>query len=193
MLVNSPSWTIDSPFSTPDTTPPVISNVTAGNITSSGVTITWTTDESATSQVEYGTTTAYGSSTPLDAALVTNHSQMLNSLTANTLYNYRVISTAAAGNQTVSDNFTFTTTAPDDTASAKGEWSSVMNWPLVAVHMIPLHTGDVLMWDGWELNGTSSARLWNPTTQTFTNVPNQTSEIFCAGHAMLANGQQLVI
>ena len=54
-----------------DTTPPVISAVAASGITSSGVTITWTTDEAATSQVEYGLTTSYGSTTTLDTNLVT--------------------------------------------------------------------------------------------------------------------------
>src|SRR5207253_178426 len=47
----------------PDTTPPTITSVTASNITTSGATITWTTNEASDSQVEYGTTTAYGSQT----------------------------------------------------------------------------------------------------------------------------------
>ena len=51
---------------TPDTTPPAISNVTAGSLLSTGATITWATDEAADTQVEYGTTAAYGSSTTLN-------------------------------------------------------------------------------------------------------------------------------
>src|SRR6266498_2816164 len=91
-------------------TVPVISNVAAGGITSSSATITWTTNELADSQVEYGTT-GYTQSTALNPALVTAHSQGLSGLTAGTLYHYRVKSRDAAGNLAVSGDFTFTTDA----------------------------------------------------------------------------------
>ncbi len=42
-----------------DTTAPTISGRTATNITGSSAQITWTTNEAATSQVEYGLTTSY--------------------------------------------------------------------------------------------------------------------------------------
>jgi RHS repeat-associated protein len=93
----------------PDTTAPVISNVAAAGITATTATITWTTDENSDSQVEYGTTTAYGQSTTLNPALVTAHSQVLSGLTAGTLYYYRVKSKDAAGNLAVSGDFSFTT------------------------------------------------------------------------------------
>ncbi|HYF48276.1 MAG TPA: fibronectin type III domain-containing protein [Planctomycetota bacterium] len=99
----------------PDTTPPTISSVAASSITSSGATITWTTNEASTTQVEYGTTTAYGSSTTLVTTLVTSHSQALSGLSASTTYNYRVKSRDAAGNTATSGNFTFTTAAAPDT------------------------------------------------------------------------------
>ena len=57
-----------------DTTAPTISARTATNITSSSATITWTTNEAATSQVNYGLTTSYGFTTTLDSTLVTAHS-----------------------------------------------------------------------------------------------------------------------
>ncbi|MBI2151009.1 MAG: hypothetical protein HYU27_10470, partial [Acidobacteria bacterium] len=63
-----------------DTTAPVISNVASSSVSSNGATITWTTDEPSDSQVEYGTTTAYGNSTPLDPSLVTSHTQTLSAL-----------------------------------------------------------------------------------------------------------------
>src|SRR5206468_3692217 len=43
-----------------DTTPPVISAVSSASGTASSATVTWTTNEQTNSQVEYGTTTAYG-------------------------------------------------------------------------------------------------------------------------------------
>ena len=119
-------------LSLPDTTPPVISNVAAGSITSSGATITWTTDEAADSQVDYGLTTAYGSSTTLDTTLVTSHSQALTGLTASTLYHYRVKSRDAAGNLATSGDSTFTTASsspttqdrlPTSTLTVQGAWS----------------------------------------------------------------------
>ncbi|HEV8635795.1 MAG TPA: N,N-dimethylformamidase beta subunit family domain-containing protein, partial [Chloroflexota bacterium] len=94
-----------------DTTPPTISAVQATAITTTGATITWTTNEAADTQVEYGTTTAYGSTTTLAPALVTSHSQALAGLTASTLYHYRVKSRDGAGNLTTSADATFTTAA----------------------------------------------------------------------------------
>src|SRR5215469_3348997 len=81
--------------------------------------------------------------------------------------------------------------SPDPTVA--GQWSSLMNGPLVAVHSIVLRTGKILMWDAWETGGTPSARLWDPATQTFTGVPVPLSQIFCSGHVELADGRVLVV
>lgn len=104
-----------------DSTPPSISAVNATGITTNDATITWTTNEASTSQVEYGTTTAYGSSTSLNSSLVTSHGAGLNGLVAGTLYHFRVRSKDAAGNEALSGDYTFTTTAtasPDPEALA---------------------------------------------------------------------------
>jgi hypothetical protein len=102
--------------------PPVISSVSATNITTSSATITWTTDKPADGQVDYGLTTAYGSSTTLDPSLVLNHSQTLSNLTPSTLYHYRVRSRDASGNSATSDDFTFTTTAVPPASGLIGQW-----------------------------------------------------------------------
>src|SRR5690242_191426 len=75
-----------------DTTAPAISAVATGNYTGSSVTITWTTNEPATSQVDYGTGAPpnYASTTALDPALSTSHSVTLSGLAPDSLYNYRV-------------------------------------------------------------------------------------------------------
>ena len=99
---------LDDMSGPPDTTPPVISGETATNITASGATITWTTDEASNSVVEYGLTTSYGS-TASDPANVTSHSVPLSGLAANTLYHYRVKSTDAAGNTATSPDHSFQT------------------------------------------------------------------------------------
>ena len=101
-----------------DTTPPVISAVRATNVGPYGATIAWTTNEASDSQVEYGPTTAYGSSTPRNASLVTSHSQGLSGLAASTLYHYRVKSRDAATNLATSSDKTFMTAAPPPPPSA---------------------------------------------------------------------------
>jgi hypothetical protein len=53
--------TIKSTSTAPDTTPPLISAINTTATTASGTTMTWTTNEAADSQVEYGLTTSYGS------------------------------------------------------------------------------------------------------------------------------------
>ncbi|OGS27987.1 MAG: hypothetical protein A2297_09080 [Elusimicrobia bacterium RIFOXYB2_FULL_48_7] len=93
-----------------DTTHPVISAVSSGNISMTGARITWATDEPATSQVEYGLTTSYGASTTADSALVTSHSVDITGLAANTLYHYRVLSVDASANPATGTDNTFTTT-----------------------------------------------------------------------------------
>lgn len=107
---------IKSPATPPsDTVAPVIGPI-ATSATSSSVTISWTTNEASDSQVEYGTTTAYGLASTLNTALVTSHSQTLTGLSATTTYHFRVKSKDAAGNLATSTDATFTTAALDITA-----------------------------------------------------------------------------
>ncbi len=119
-----------------DVIAPVISSVAVSNITASGATITWTTNEAADSQVVYGTTSAYGSTTTLDATLVTNHSVVLTGLSSSTLYHIAVRSKDAATNLAVSSDVAFTTSAPVDTtaptisgiSATVGSTTATINW-----------------------------------------------------------------
>jgi len=95
-----------------DTTPPVISGVDVSNITETSASIIWTTGEPATSQIEYGKTTSYGSTTPWDEGLVTSHSISLTGLEPNTTYHFRVRSKDKAGNEALSGDYTFATLKP---------------------------------------------------------------------------------
>lgn len=89
-------------FATPDTVAPTITAVAA---TGSGTTatVTWTTDEPATSAVAYGTSATTLGSTATGAS-GTTHSVTLTGLAPNTRYHYRVTSADPSGN---------TSTAPD--------------------------------------------------------------------------------
>ena len=93
-----------------DTVAPVITSVGATAITHEAATITWTTNENADGQVDYGTTSAYGSTTPATSTLVTSQAIRLTGLSPTTLYHYRVKSRDVWGNLAVSGDFTFTTT-----------------------------------------------------------------------------------
>ncbi|MGV3772119.1 MAG: CARDB domain-containing protein [Verrucomicrobiales bacterium] len=96
-----------------DATLPRVNSVLASSSSGNAV-ITWTSDEPATSQVEYGATTSYGRNTPLSVALTTSHRVLVTGLAPDTVYNFRVRSRDKAGNETFSSNATFRTLrAPD--------------------------------------------------------------------------------
>ena len=104
-----------SPASGGGSSGPNISAVGVSAITTTSATVTWTTDVAATSQVEYGTTTSYGSLSTLDSTLVTSHSQALTGLTAGTLYHYRVHSKNSGGVESISPDAAFSTNNTIDT------------------------------------------------------------------------------
>ncbi|NIP53351.1 MAG: hypothetical protein GWN67_23055, partial [Phycisphaerae bacterium] len=92
-----------------DTNGPVISNIALSNITNSGVTISWDTDENSDSKVEYGLDPSYGNATDRDNTLVTSHSVVLTGLSSSTTYHFRVISADVSGNESISQDQNFTT------------------------------------------------------------------------------------
>ena len=96
---------------TPDTTPPVISNVTSLSLGTTEATITWDTNEAAVSTLQYGTTTSYGSQATLSASALLAHEATLTGLTAGTIYHYCIHSTDISGNVANSCNHSFTTAA----------------------------------------------------------------------------------
>lgn len=89
--------------------PAVISGVESVNITVSTADIWWVTNGPATSRVDYGPSTSYGSTTQKDDSLATSHAVTLTGLFPNTLYHYRVESLDCAGHSTISEDHTFTT------------------------------------------------------------------------------------
>lgn len=98
------------PAAPKDTTPPTISAISVQNITTNSVTVSWTTNEAATSEVDYGFSTQYGL-TLVNSTLVTTHSIVLNSplIVSATTYHFTVKSDDAAGNQAQGSDQTFMT------------------------------------------------------------------------------------
>ena len=121
---------------------PVITNVTATSITTTGATISFNTNVPANTQVEYGPTIAYDSQTILNPALVTNHLQALTDLTPGTPYHYRVHSTDGFAIPAVSGDLMFTTLTVD---------------PPLGFNPIRVNSGGAAVTD-------SQARVWSADT-----------------------------
>ncbi|MEY4723788.1 MAG: hypothetical protein RLZZ324_1301, partial [Candidatus Parcubacteria bacterium] len=103
----------DGTFVTPKPAAPVISAIAVSLITQTTARVTWTTTAPSSSTVNYGGTVTYGSSAT-SATLVTSHLINLTGLTKGASYHFRVRSTDAYAQETVSTDGTFTTVA--DTA-----------------------------------------------------------------------------
>ncbi len=92
-----------------DTTAPIISNLLVFGITTSEATISWTTDEAATSTVTYWVTGSSSTTTVSTAGYFTAHSFDLSGLSEGTEYSFYVTSTDSSGNMATSSTQTFTT------------------------------------------------------------------------------------
>ncbi|MFI5360969.1 MAG: fibronectin type III domain-containing protein, partial [Elusimicrobiota bacterium] len=124
----------DNSFTTPgEPVAPVISVVAAPIVEQSSATVTWLTNEAATSQVEYGLTAAYGATSPLEESLTTSHNVALSGLSAATLYHYAVISNAGGESVTTSADSVFTTAGAAPVLSGVvaygvGQTSASVSW-----------------------------------------------------------------
>lgn len=103
-----------------DKTSPVISNIGVIDIKQTSVTVTWETNEDASSVVEYGETAAYGSMKE-NTNLKKSHSITLTDLTADTSYHFVVKSADSSNNVGVSSDNTFTTIKNSDPPSETPE------------------------------------------------------------------------
>jgi hypothetical protein len=74
-----------------------------------------------------------------------------------------------------------------------GQWSEVIAWPDVAVHLNLLPNGKVLFWSfaksDWFV---TKSYTWDPATGELSQIANPNTNLFCAGHAFLPNGDLLV-
>jgi len=94
-----------------------IAGVSAGDVTGDSAVITWTTGEAADSRVNYGNTTALGT-TASSGSFVTDHALTLIALDPSTVYYYEVVSSNRDGDIVVDNNggayYTFLT-PPEET------------------------------------------------------------------------------
>lgn len=93
----------------PDTEPPIITSGPSPTAADCAAVIAWTTNEEATSNVDFGLDASYGSNSG-SPGYVTDHTVVLEGLTADTTYHFQVGSTDRSGNgPTHSMDATFTT------------------------------------------------------------------------------------
>ncbi len=99
-----------------DTTAPTISGVADLSLGLSEATIVWTTDELATSRLEYGITQSYGQNATLEAGALLVHTAILTGLTPGTTYYYCIHATDLLGNTRNSCDHEFTTAVESGTS-----------------------------------------------------------------------------
>jgi len=104
---------------------------------------------------------------------------------------YRVIVTNSSGALTSSPATLF---AVDTNPAVSGQWGPVSFWPTLPIHLHLLPTGKVMFWDRYDgsLGWNGTPQLWDPVTLTFTNLPLLDYDIFCGGHAFMADGRLMV-
>src|SRR5207247_1203452 len=147
-----------------------ISNPGSMNVAMTSAVADWQTNVPATSQVEYGTTTSYGSATAADSTMVTIHQQSLSSLKPGTLYHFRVHSTDANNNSVASSDLSLTTTtavAPTITTQPGNQTvvaGQTASFTVVAAGTAPLS----YQWqrNGASIAGATAASYTTPATTT---------------------------
>lgn len=98
-LYDAAAGNYEATYST-DNTGPVISNIVATPHNNGTATIEWTTNEAASSTVDYGTDANTLTVTNTNANLVTSHTMVLTGLVSGTTYHFRVTSADGAANST---------------------------------------------------------------------------------------------
>jgi len=148
---------------------PVITNETAASTTTNSITVTWTTDHSATSRVIYDTVShstlgsapnyGYANSTTEDSTLVTNHSVVVGGLSSGTTYYLRTVSHGSP--ETVSNEVSKTTSAVSS-GGGGGAYYAPTKKPgdingdgkidLVDFNLLMVHWGSIISGDIADLN-----------------------------------------
>ncbi|MEK7194903.1 MAG: Ig-like domain-containing protein [Patescibacteria group bacterium] len=173
--------------STTDVSAPIITDIQVVSISSVSATVTWTTDEGSSSQVEYGPTSSYGSLTSLDATLVTGHSVDLTGLIPGITYHFRVKSADVATNLAVSGDQVFDTapannppvvpgvtniTAVKTFAIADGTYANGWEWVFEAT--LPVSEASVSMKFADWVSGSNTI----PAASNIRYFSSQSSDVF---------------
>ena len=174
----------------PDTTPPTVA-ITAPT---QGATVFSLVSVSANASDNVGVAGVqfFVDGQPLGAEVITSPFSVVWDTTSTASLGNHVLTAVArdfSNNTTTSAPVSVTVAAA--TPDLVGQWAAPFTWPIVAVNANLLPTGEILAWDG-QTAGTN-ARLFNPTTNTFTSVNITTgTNIFCTGNCHLPDGRIVV-
>lgn len=123
---------------------------------------------------------------------------LLDDAAANGERTFRVVLQPMSGATLGGPATTVVRIVDDETARVVGHWSPVECWPIVPIHLHALPTGDVLAW-GRVGHGELPAaapfdriRLWDPDSRELSTPTLPPHDVFCSGHAFLADGRLLV-
>jgi Zinc carboxypeptidase len=164
-----------------DATAPVISDVAVVGLSDTEATLTWTTDDPATRLVEFGTSTAYGTSEEPDLLRDLTHSVRLTGLTPGMGYHARAVSQNLAGLVTPSGDIPFTTFAtPQDITPPSAPAIDTVRSPssgVVEIAWIPLDGGPLA---GHRLFESADGEVWTLLFDEGTLTAGMTSHTFTA-------------
>lgn len=161
----------------------IISGISVSSITEKSVVITWNTSLPGNSQVSFGTTTSYGSSTLVDSTMFTAHSMSLYSLAPGTVYHFQVRSGNSGGNASTSGDNTFTTAS---LASSLGTLNGHTVFAYPGGKIIPWTTNPT---DGYQ---TVVSSAWNYLLNTVPNDPSTGKPAYYSRSYINPTTQQMV-
>jgi hypothetical protein len=144
---------------------PVISNIQA-SVGSTQATITWDTNESASSMVKYDPTKTY-SLTVASKSYVTKHSLTLNNLKAGTRYYYFVKSWDTNGNASRSSALTFTTGSSSSSTSTSTSTTSTSTSGAPVISNIQASVGGTQATISWATNESADSMVKYDPTKTY--------------------------
>jgi len=163
-----------------DHTAPTISALGTSDLKATSVKINWTTNELAKDKVWVSTVpgvSTSGTANFVNNTATTTHSISATGLTAGTVYYYKVSSTDAGGNASISSEGTFTTTAADTTAPTISD----------------ITTSDITASGAkvnWTTNETANGKVYygtaNPIDTTVATSVNASS--FTTSHSLTLSG-----
>jgi Galactose oxidase-like, Early set domain/IPT/TIG domain/Kelch motif len=73
-----------------------------------------------------------------------------------------------------------------------GQWETLTTLPFFPVHVHLLPTGKVMIWPGDGGISGDDPRRWDPADQNLTTLAKPGYDLFCSGHAFLADGRLFV-
>ena len=88
--------------------------------------------------------------------------------------------------------------APEDPWEG-GAWSSVQSWPMIPVSAANLPDGRLVAWASNERTSFPGGRpeftytaVWDPQSNSFTEIPHPTHDMFCSHHVMMEDGKVFI-